>query len=70
MNIVKHVARVATATYMRVMELLQNSIILQFLWSNPYALAASVLVVIVATVWIVTSSKDRGRRRVGVLYLE
>ena len=40
---------------MELMELVQNSVILQFLWSSPYALAATVLIAIAATVWVVVN---------------
>ena len=43
-------------------QMLLNSVILQFLWSNPFALAVSTLLVVAGSVWIALSfARDRGK---------
>ena len=46
------------------MVVLLNSVILQFLWSNPLALAVTTLLVVAASVWIaLTFTGDRGKQQ-------
>lgn len=46
----------------QITQMLLNSVILQFLWSNPFALAVSTLLVVAGSVWIALSfARDRGK---------
>ena len=49
------------------MDLLQNSMILQLLWSNPFAIAVSVLLIVVATIWFLSNTKEKRKEEVGAL---
>jgi len=54
-------------------QMLLNSVILQFLWSNPFALAVSTLLVVAGSVWIALSfARDRGKHeaREGVQHVQ